>query len=496
MMPSITGQTQQDSGDILATSQAGPAAIRGGVLRVASYVLGTLLSVVSAALLFRHLGVVDTGRYVTVITLLSMIQALTEAGLTAMGVKELSTRDPSERDQVIANLLAIRLGLTALGIAVAVAFTVAAGYGSVLVWGTLLAGAGLMLANFQTTLAIDLMGRMRFGLVAAIEVFRQAFTTAVIVALVLLGAHLLPFLAVPIPAGAAILIVTLVALRGKIRLGLAFDRDEWRRLLRETAPFAVGGTLWAIYFRLAVVFVSLFATARELGYFGAAFRVLDVLLLIPALAISAAFPIFARAAHDDHDRLRYIVQRTFEAMTIFGVWLGLLVLLGAPVAIDIVAGPKFDAAVPILQIQALGLAAGTISTAFGSALLSLGHRRQVMTLSVVGFLGGATITGVCTAAWAGRGAAAGIAASEVIFGLAGAGLLVRLNPDLRPSARVMLPVVLATGLAIAPALLGLPALPATIAGSVLYFACLFALRAVPQELVEQLSRLPRPLQRT
>ena len=48
--------------DILDTPEAGPRVIRGGMLRVGGYVLGVVFGVVSSALMFRHLGVVDTGR--------------------------------------------------------------------------------------------------------------------------------------------------------------------------------------------------------------------------------------------------------------------------------------------------------------------------------------------------------------------------------------------------------------------------------------------------
>jgi len=58
---------------VLDTPDAGPAAIRGAGLRVVSYGAGTLLSVGSAALLFRHLGVSDSGRYVTVLSLVTIV---------------------------------------------------------------------------------------------------------------------------------------------------------------------------------------------------------------------------------------------------------------------------------------------------------------------------------------------------------------------------------------------------------------------------------------
>src|SRR5688572_5733180 len=82
--------------DPLATERAGPAAIRGAALRVVGYAVALGLSVLSAALLFRHLGVVDGGRYVTVLSLVALVGGLTEGGLTAIGVRELATRPPAE----------------------------------------------------------------------------------------------------------------------------------------------------------------------------------------------------------------------------------------------------------------------------------------------------------------------------------------------------------------------------------------------------------------
>jgi hypothetical protein len=48
--------------DILASPKAGQVAVRGGMSRLVGYGAGALLSVVSAAALFSHLGVDDSGR--------------------------------------------------------------------------------------------------------------------------------------------------------------------------------------------------------------------------------------------------------------------------------------------------------------------------------------------------------------------------------------------------------------------------------------------------
>jgi len=57
--------------DLLSTPAAGPASVRGGGLRGVGFLLGSLASAASAALLFRHLGVDDTGKYVAIVSLVT-----------------------------------------------------------------------------------------------------------------------------------------------------------------------------------------------------------------------------------------------------------------------------------------------------------------------------------------------------------------------------------------------------------------------------------------
>src|SRR5918999_1049676 len=229
----------EGSTDLLGTPQAGPAAIRGGALRVAGYAAGVLLSVGSAALLFRHLGVVDGGRYVTVLALVATVQGLTDFGLTAIGMRELSVREGPAREQVVRAVIGLRVLLTALGGAGAVAFAALAGYGGVLVLGTALAAIGLLVQNLQSTLGIALMVEMRLGWITLLELARQTITVVLIATLVVAGAELLPFFAIPIPAAAVSLGLTAMLVWGEIPFAPSFERSAWGPLLREILPFAV-----------------------------------------------------------------------------------------------------------------------------------------------------------------------------------------------------------------------------------------------------------------
>ena len=91
--------------------------IRGGALRGAGYAAGILLGAGTSVLLLRHLGVEDFGRYGVVVALVGIVSAVTDAGLTAVGSRELAILPPSQRPALMRNLVGLRIALTLAGVA-------------------------------------------------------------------------------------------------------------------------------------------------------------------------------------------------------------------------------------------------------------------------------------------------------------------------------------------------------------------------------------------
>ena len=478
-----------DVSDVLDTPEAGPAAIRGGALRTIGYAVGTLVTVGSAAALFRHLGVADSGRYVTVMSLMAVVQGLTDAGLTAIGVREWAVRRPDDRQAFMRHLLGVRVALTVVGVALAVVFTVLAGYSNTLIAGTALAGAGTVLIALQTALAVPLNAQLRFGWVTLLDLLKQVVTAAVILALVALDASLLPFLAVTIPAGLVTYVATAVVVRRDSPVRPSWDRAEWTALLRDALPFAAATAIAAIYFRLTIVLMSLISNPTETGYFGASFRIVDVLLVVPQLVVGSAFPIFARAARDDSARLAYGVHRMFDATLCLGGLIALALVLGAPAASAIVAGPDFDGAIPVLRLQGLALIGSFAAAVLGYAMLSLRMHREVLIASGAALVVSVAATFALAPPHGAEGAAIATILGEVA--LAVTGLLLLRGTGISPPLSVVPKVLLAFGLGALFLLTPLPSVPQLVLGSVVYVVGLLVLRAVPEEGLVELRRVIR-----
>ena len=121
------GSVADDPLHALDSPTAGGRVIRGGMLRTGTYAAGVALGIASAALMTRHLGVEDFGKYVIVTSLIAIVAGLTEAGISNIAAREFATQERDERDRLIANVLGIRTSIACIGVVAAVAFAVLGG---------------------------------------------------------------------------------------------------------------------------------------------------------------------------------------------------------------------------------------------------------------------------------------------------------------------------------------------------------------------------------
>lgn len=476
---------------ILDTSDAGPLIVRGGVLRVAGYVAGSGLSVISAAVLTRHLGPVDFGRYSVVFALLTVVAGVADAGTSALGVREHSIRVADAAGRFLRHLLGIRLVVGLAGVVAALAFALVAGYDNAMVAGTALGGVGLLLAVVYTTLLIPLQSSLRLGWVTNLDLLRQAATVAALVALAAAGAGIVPLLAVPIPVGVLLVIATAALLERRQSWGPTVDRVEWASILRLTIPFAAAAVAGTLYAQVSLLALSLVATERDTGLFAAAFRIYSVLAVIPGLLVASAFPLLARASRDDRHRFAYAVTRLWEASLTLGAGIALLTAVAAPLALDVIAGDGYSDAVDELRLMSIALLA-TFVIALGSfSLLALERYRSVVGANLVGLV---LSGGLAAALGASQGETAG-AIAVVCADLTLMALyliaLARGDDGVRLGGSIVPKVACAAAVAAAPLLVigALPVVIQVVVVALLFGVALVVLRAVPEELEDLVPSL-------
>jgi O-antigen/teichoic acid export membrane protein len=491
--PPSADSTEDVQVDILDTAEAGRSVIRGSVLRLGAYVLGTLATVASSAVVIRHLGVVDTGRFLTVMALVMIVSSVSDLGLSGIAVRDYAASPRSEGHRLLRNLLGIRLAVAAGGLVTAVVFALLVSYPAVMVLGTVIAGVGMVVFVAQQSSSIPLQVSLRFGWVAGLQLAIPVGVAIEAVLLALAGAGLLPFFALQIPIVLPALAMTAAIGGREARVVPAIDTREWRRMVRRILPYSVAVVLSVVYFRIAQIMVSLLSSPIEMGYFGVSFRVLDSFTAIPSLLVSSALPLLARAARDDASRFGYASRRLAETMVIAGSGLALALFLGAGFTVDVVAGQHFGPSVDVLRILAIALLGTFVIGARGYALLSLDRLRAMLVSNGIA-LAVVLAAGVpLISAYGAKGAAIAMVAAELTLAVCYEVSLSGQRPELRLPLgfllRVGVATVAAAAVAIAP---GLTSVASAVVGSAVYIAALLALGIIPAEIREALFRRRRP----
>jgi O-antigen/teichoic acid export membrane protein len=476
--------------DVLDAPQAGERAVRGSALRSGGYVVGILLSLISAPLLVRHLGFGDFGVYVTISAVVAIVAGVTDVGITSVAVREWAAREAGERRALLSNLFGARLSLTALGCLGALGFGVLAGYDAMRMAAVGVACGGLLMLVCAEALGVPLQAELRQGSVALAELLRQAVQVTLILVLIALGAGLVPLMATTIPAGlAAVVLIVTVSRQGIVRPSM--HPRAWWALMHDTLPFAMASALGVVYLRTTVILTSLIAGGEQSGYFATAFRVMEVAIGVPVLLVGALFPVLARAAATDHTRLRAATARTFEGAFACGALTAVCVVAGAPLAIQILAGEQPLPAVEALAILGVGLGFSFIGASSQFALLALRQHRAILLVNAVALLVNVVLTLVLVPDHGARGAALALTVSEATVATLSTTLFARSLGGFSLPWGLMLRTACAAALGVAAALAlkGVGIVPEAIVSALVCLGAGLALRVLPSEV----TALPRRL---
>jgi O-antigen/teichoic acid export membrane protein len=477
----------ETSGDVLDSSDAAASSVRGGTIRVAGYVGELVLSLISAPLVIRHLGLAMFGQYTAAMAIVTLTGGITEFGLRDATIREYSTTSGAARDEFMSSAIGLRLVLSLAGIIAAAAFAGAIGDQPTIVVGVVLAGLGQLFTALQVLYAVPLAAGLRLTLMTLLDFGQQVVNVALLVTLVVAGLGVGAFLDVQVVIPVPELIATAWLVRRLIPLVPRFDAARWRRLLAATVPFAGISVVSIFYLRLSVIFISLDSTKLQTGYFSTSYRVITALIYIPSVLVASAFPVLSRAARDDTSRFTSAVRRMFDIALLGGAVCALGLIVGAPFIVEVLAGGRGHPAVAVLEINALVILSSFLIALGGYALLSIHRARVVLGSIAAGLVVNFALLALLVPAHGAVGAAIAAACGEAVIAIAETVVLVRVSGT-RVSLRSAIPLIAAAAAWAVAKLTPLPSLPATVLALVVYGGIVVATGFVSKESIEPLRR--------
>ncbi len=455
-------------------------------LQIAGKIISTLLALIIAAIMTRSLGVVHYGEFTIITSFLQFFGILADFGLTITAVTMISEPGADER-RIMSSLLGLRLVSAVIfyGLAPIVAFFLP--YPTEVKIGVAMASlAFLAMTQSQTLMGIfqkylrlgeaslaEILGRIIMLIIVVIAAWQKTGLYAVIWAMV--AGNVAQFLFMHLRA------------RRIIPFSLQFDRQIIREIIKRSWPIGLTIAFNLIYLRGDVIVLSLFRETSEVGLYGAAYKVIDVLTVLPMMFMGLVMPHLVQSWIEHQDTFRARLQKIFDFSALLALPIaGGALMLGREI-MNLVAGREFAASGDFLKILILAGLGVFLAAPWAHALLAIGAQRKTIfwfgldaLLAVPAYLILVPIFGARGAAWI-------TVFSEIFIGLATFILIVRLTDfklSLKPVGKMLLATILMM-IALWP-LREWPVLLTILIGALVYGGLVLILRVISREMIRDL----------
>lgn len=353
------------------------------VLQVGARLLNAMLGVAVTIALVRGLGPSGFGDWSTLLSILTIVGYLGSLGLNDVALRH-ATLDPEHESVWISAMLSLQLiisiPVTLITIGVGVGLT----SGSSQVAAVLLGGTCLFTALGSVRLVFQL--RIRNSLTAGFELLNGILWAIAVLSIAGIGGGIIPFAAAFLVTTAIVNVAQFFVARRQIQFGVAGQRSARRELIVVGIPFAIASILYLAYTQVDQILVFQLAGAHDAGLYGAANRMLDRALVIPASILATLFPMIASAYRDDLVRMRGLVQTAAEVLLTATVpFVALVAVISRPLMV-LLFGEQFAAAGPALTVFMVVFAASGFSFIAGDLVIVLGIQRRYILYAAAGLV--------------------------------------------------------------------------------------------------------------
>jgi O-antigen/teichoic acid export membrane protein len=306
------------------------------------------LAVTLVLALSRCLGAEGLGRYTLAFTYLYLINAIAPLGLPAVITRE-GARNPEALTRVFQNSLS--LGVIASTALTAVMLSV-----STLLQYDMATHTALVIVSFAvlpcTVGALQessLVARERIGAIAIATATEYVIKVGAGLTLLLAGYGLEAVLILGVAGRIVGCVVCGYFLhKDGIQTRFRLDSETSRQLLRWAPTFVAIGVFATLYWRIDVFMLSKIGSVEDVGFYGAAWRILELAMVFPQSLCLALYPRISAMARSDGARLT--VLGATAARYMFAVSLPIALgatILAAPV-LELLYGKAFSVAASTL----------------------------------------------------------------------------------------------------------------------------------------------------
>lgn len=366
------------------------------LFQIVGKVITAGLSIVIVKIITNYLGVAGYGQYTTVYEFLAFFGIAADLGIYTIAVREMS-RKKKQMPFIIGNVLSIRTILTIvlMLLAVGTAFLIPKYQNSLIPIGITIASLSTFLSLLAGTISsvLQVYLKMQYSVIAL--VISKIISTSYMFLVVFYffqdysANGFFQLLWAGVFGNTILLLLTYYFTKKFTPIKYRFDFDYWKNITIKALPYGVALVLNTLYFRMDTILLSLMKDLDEVGMYGVAMRMLDVLIIIPVYFMNSVLPVMTRYLEEKNKKIKKLFQYSFDFLVAMGIPIvvGVVVLSKKIITLvsskDFVSGNLLEYGADLaLIILIFALLFSFVNSLFGFTLVAMGKQVKLLWINL------------------------------------------------------------------------------------------------------------------
>ena len=348
------------------------------IIQISGKIITTFLGLVAIAMMTRYLGTEKFGWYITVISFLQFIGILIDFGLIPVTAQMLS--EPKfDKEKLFQNLLGFRFVTAILFLSLAPLIAMFFPYPR----EVKIAISFVTISFLAISMSQIWVGFYQTKLKMHIQTVAEVISRLVLVGgfwyVMKTGGNFLPIMWIVTASSVVYMIIMWLWGMKFTKISFGFDWNMWKAIMTKMWPIAVSIIFNVVYLKGDVIILSLFRSQTEVGIYGAAYRVIDILAQTAMLLMGIILPLLAYSwSRNLKKEFLQRYQQAFDAMMLFAVPVTIGTIMLANKIMILVAGDEFITSGKPLQILAIAVFGLYLGAVFGHTAVAINKQKQTM----------------------------------------------------------------------------------------------------------------------
>jgi len=363
------------------------------IYQVIGKVISMSITMLAVIIITRTYGREDYGAFSLMQSWPALFFVIVDFGINAVAARELS-KDWSKANKYLGNILVIRFLFSLLLVVLLSIVLSFFPYSLELKNGIRLGLLILVTQSLYSTANIFFQVKLKYDLSTIAYICGYIVIFLLIIILSKLKIDIMWVNFSYVIGGVITFILSLLFLK---KLGIvpifSFDKNLFKYLITSSLPIGIMFIFSQMSFKEDALMLSILklpssyelSNTESVAIYSLAYKVFEVLLVLPTFFMNSVYPVLVL----DMEKGELILKKTFSKVIYFslfsGVFVGLLGIVFAPLAIRILGGEGFNQSIGVLKILSGGIFIFYLTSPISWLIMTLGYQKYLPWIYFVSF---------------------------------------------------------------------------------------------------------------